>query len=382
MEKKKAILPVFLAVFLCLSVSAVYAQNDYEDKCAEIFGVTLNGEYDYLEIAPGGLIKVVVFYDYLNPGLIPDIYTDTVVGFEDTPRMALVDGLTSDRMTFTIYYDYNKSFEMEAPIEPGTYHIMEAHAKGNSASAALKMYNENPSARRIIATIEVIGDEEENEKWTLLHQSNGKLTGDCLYTIAFLQRQNDLRVQIETPGVQEVETGKVFISVDEDVFVEYDNTGCVYESIVGVEDSDFVELKPGASGPCETQKAFFDLIMGFVPYSGMFASSINLGTAIYKDTSKEFEVNEDLDLYKILDALPYEYFTTNKFQNVRDVVTIPWALDIFNGREAIRVDCPKMVFPSKGTHTVVFCVIVNVHNVKVRHTIALPIKIGKQRMEA
>jgi hypothetical protein len=190
----------------------------------------------------------------------------------------------------------------------------------------------------------------------------------------------DLRVQIETPGDQEVETGKVFISVDEDVTVRYD-TGCVYASEIGIEGSDFFKLEPGASESCKTPEAFFNLIMGFVPYSGMFASTINLGVAMYEDTKKEYEVNEELDLARVADAWPHEYFTTNRFRNERDVITIPWALDRSHGKQAIRVDCPRLEFSSVGTHMVVFCVIVDVYNVKVRHTIALPVEIKKKAVK-
>lgn len=376
-----------LGTALALFLLAMVMQPVTAGVSAEITAVELNGHSGFIEVAPGEIIGVEVFFKWMNVWSPQEALDEIVVGFEHTPIFCVVDTIINN------VPDYDrgnsnaiKAFEITAPTEPGTYCIYMTTATEGTCEEAVALYK-NAFGLQMIADFDVVDSEpdepDKDDKWTLLHQSNITLSspfGDRLYTIAFLQRQNDLRVQIQTPGVQEVETGKVFISVDEDVFVKY-HTGCVYESIVGVEDSDFIELKPGASSSCETPKAFFNLVMGFVPYSGMFASSINLGTAIYNDTSAEFEVNEDLDLDRILDALPYEYFTTNKFQNERDVVTIPWALDIFNGREAIRVDCPRMEFPSKGIHTVVFCVVVNVHNVKVRHTIALPIEIGKQKRE-
>ena len=157
MEKIKAILPVFLAVFLCLSVSAVYAQGTH----AQINSVSLNGQGDYLKIEPGGLIGVEVFYEFLYPYPLPKKIVEIVVGFEDTPGICLIDGLLDDITGLTGVFDHKMGFGMIAPTEPGIYHIMRVRTEGYTCQGARELYRDYPSTRKIIGIIEVIGSESD-----------------------------------------------------------------------------------------------------------------------------------------------------------------------------------------------------------------------------
>jgi hypothetical protein len=340
----------------------------------------LNGGGNYIIAEPGKVIGIEIFYEFLPVSSPREYINEVVIGFEDEPLCCLVGPFLDEPTNIRRFV---QAYEIIAPSELGIYHVMIIRIMGYSCEDAKKYYRENPSKREIIGTIEVIDEEEENEKWSILYQGNYTLKdflGKKLpYTIIYSQCGAQLRVDIQTPGVHEVETGEVLISVAEDVHVRYD-TGGVSASRFGLEDRDFFEIKQVSSA--KSMKAFFDLAVGLIPYSGAFAGSINLGKALYEDTKSEFKLNEDLDLWNLLKGRSNERFTTNNYQNDRDVITIPWVYSWPDEAEGIRVHCPEMLFPESGEQTVVFCVAVNVHNAIVRHYIALPIEIGKQRMEA
>ena len=161
MKKTRVISAIFLAVFLCLSVSAVYAQNDQYETHAQINSVSLNGQGDYLKIEPGGSIEVEVFYEFWYPYPLPKDINEIVIGFEGTPGICLIDGILDNITGLTGVFDYGETFGMIAPTEPGIYHLMRVRTKGYTCQDARELYRDYPSTRKIIGTIEVIGSESD-----------------------------------------------------------------------------------------------------------------------------------------------------------------------------------------------------------------------------
>lgn len=382
MEKTKAILPIFLAVFLCLSVSAVYAQNNQYESYAQINKISLNGEGDYLIVEPGELVDVHVFYEFRCSCWISDDIHEVVIGLEDEPLGCLIDGLCDTTCGTEVFY-YQEIYDIFAPTEPGKYHIMYISAKGYTCHDAREFYRNYPQSRKIIGTIEVIADDEESEEWKCIHNDTIALEGNRYYDILFEQRGNELRIELNTSRGEDlgIQDGSLSISINENVDIDY-NTGNVSERRFGKTDLEKININPDN----KVGLALFSIITGFVPGWGMCGSAIGFGEALYAETS---EINvEEADWQRVGDRLGFwfvhEIFTENKHLNNRDVVVIPWKTQfdgIINGVDTIVVNCPDMEFPHEGTHDVVFCVDFGLLFAKHRYYVALPIDIGKQKKE-
>lgn len=373
MKKTRVISAIFLAVFLCLSVSAVYAQNDQYETHAQIHSVSLNGQGDYLKIEPGGLIEVEVFYEFRYPYPLPKDISEIVVGFEDTAGICLIDGILDKIPGLTGVFDYSTIFGMIAPTEPGIYHLMRTRTKGYTCHDARELYRENPSTRKIIGTIEVI--DNGSGEWKCIYEKVTDIRPgpdfDEYYKIAFYQRENEIRIEINTPDFYEVHSGSVSISVEESIHVYYD-TGNVSGVLFG--ETDYREIKPDPLNVWK-EKSFL-VLAGLIPGVGF---SINVVGYVEAVTDQENAVDryEEVDLTEDLILPPRDFFEWSGVSNWRDIVVIPWHLTgIIWDATAIRIDCPQMIFSYAGTHDVVFRIDCYVYDQKVRHDIALPIEFA------
>jgi hypothetical protein len=366
-KKVGKVIGAALAVFLLAMVmQPVMAGVD-----AEITGVSLNGQGDFIEVEPGELIGVKVFFEWKLPWSPQETLDEIAVGFEDTPIFCVVDTIINNVAEYDSGNIDNaiEAFGIIAPTEPGTYCIMETRAKGYTCEDAKELYRKNCDSRRMIADFDVI--EHETKEWKCIYEEFVELTPlfgiERNYNIAFYQRGNELRMEIDTPNTEDIYDGSLSISIEEDVNINY-STGNVLEKHLVV--ADFMELDINPSN--KVGSALLSLLAGFVPPIGMCGNTIGLGEAIYEETS-DFSVHDEVDHERILDCYPAEIFTEKSHLNDRDVVVIPWKV-WFDGIHAIRVNCPQMEFPDESTHNVVFCIDCKIHGGKMRHYIALPIE--------
>jgi hypothetical protein len=508
MKKTRVISAIFLAVFLCLSVSAVYAQNDQYETHAQINSVSLNGQGDYLKIEPGGLIEVEVFYEFWYPYPLPKDINEIVIGFEGTPGICLIDGILDNITGLTGVFDYGKTFGMIAPTEPGIYHFMRVRTKGYTCQDARELYEKNPSTRHIIGTVEVIedirqeayaefhylaldGDEsdiivapgdliavdvgfayvaptgvhkddlveivvafndepigcligeigaadllgghdysrvfgieapiepgiyyfrygksegctceqakqlwniateigsvtvaiekedkkedEKDDTWKPIYNKTTDLTpkqdNPTYYKIAFYQRENNIRIEINSSNNYIINGGSVSIAVDEDIRVNY-STGNVSGFFWG--ETDYREIKPNVQDFKLTL-----LLAGFIPGIGQTLSVIGYMEAANEENNI-FDVNEEVNLAKNLRYDPGEFFELSDALNWRDIIVIPWKLPLdlnplLRAVTAVRIECPQMEFPYTGTHNMIYRIDFNIYGGRVRHDIALPIKFA------
>ena len=394
MNSKKMVFGLAFGVFLL----AMVMQPVMAGVSAEITGIELNGQGDFIEVDPGELIVVEVFFEWITWQIIgphEEALYEIVVGFEDTPIFCVVDEITNNIDGYDSGNIHNaiKAFEITAPTEPGTYCIYEMITGGDNACEEGKLkykelYGTNViSSPYPIADFEVVdsGNDEptpeptpepDSDEWELIFGDKTLIPHDRyndIYWIQFYQLNNQLRMYINTPGVKRVESGSVSMSVTEDIYVQY-YTGMVSQGGYG-EELDQININPSG----KVLEAAFSTLIGLIPYAGYGANIIGLTDAI-KETKDEFDVYRINDLRTDFDFTPVEIFTASNIQNLRDNVVIPWDIS-FWGVNTVRVDFPSMEFPSEGTHNIVFCINCEIFNNDVRHYIALPIKIGKQKIE-
>jgi hypothetical protein len=387
MEKmeKKVIVSIFLAAFLCLSVSvsAVYAQGNEYESGVRIIDIDLNDQGGHLTIEPGGAIELKIWYEFWYPYPLSNDLPEVVIGFDDMPMDCLIAGLLDDITGLTGVFDFSRTYKLAAPTEPSIYNIMVAFTRGCTCTEAQNLYLDNPSTRKIIGTIEVIADEEESGEWKPIYYkdytikfSNSDKYGR--YSIMFYQHRqhhNELRMEIDTWERHQIWEGSVSMSVEEDVWINY-YTGKAWGIHLG--ETDFREIDPNPSNA--VGESFFKLIMGFIPYAGLAMNLVDCGEAL-SEPKDEFDVYDEVDRTGHFKN-PSKVFTTTNYLNDRDVVIIAYPCGpILAGKSVVRVDFPRLEFQKQGTNDVVFCIDGQILG-NVRHYIALPIEIGKQRMEA
>lgn len=374
MKKTRVISAIFLAVFLCLSVSAVYAQDNEYEAGAEIYSVSLNGQGDYLTIEPGGAIELEVWYDFWYPYPLPKDLPEIVIGFEDAPMDCLIAGLLDDITGLTGVFDYNRTYKLVAPTEPGTYHILQTCTKGYTCDGAKKLYREYPSTRKVIGTIEVIEDDAESGAWKCIYDEETEvpaITGGVagIYRIAIYQRGNEKRIEISTEDWYVISSGSVSISVNEDVYVDYD-TGKVSSIVLG--ETDYTEIIPDPLAVWKEKSAL--LMAGLIPGIGFALNVIGYVDEVLGDENAVY-LYEKKDVTRDQKYPPGDYFNISDMANWRDVVVVPWFSD---GKRAksIRIDCPAMTIENGGTHDIAFRIDILMTGGKVRNDIALPIKFA------
>ena len=378
MEKMKAILliSIFLAFFLCLSVPAVYAQSNQEGNYAQVNNVNLNGQGDYLVVEPGELVDVQVFYEFRCMCILSEYTDEIVIGLEDEPLGCLIDGFCGSECDNTDVFYRQKIYDILAPTEPGIYYVMYINEKGFSCSEVKELYLKYPQSRKTIGTIEVKGS--DSDEWKLIDAYDFTIKSSIEqtreYSLEFYQRMNDLRVEIHTPGLPGVEGGSVSVSVNEDVFVDYNSGG----SFKRVSEDKYTKIEHEQIDPITA--AYINWLLAAVPHSGIVTGFIGVHDAV--ESERGFLIYHESDMtgaFKDTSSV----FTDRKYLNNRDVVVVPWRLEIgYLAYPSVRVDLPHLEFPEKGVHNVVYRVNCKIHNSKVCHYVALPIQIGKQRMEA
>jgi hypothetical protein len=335
-----------------------------------------------------GAIRVC--YDYLYPWHLQKHEYRVVVGYEDTALFCIDEeirreypGNTGDGSDCTI-------FTIKAPMEPGMYSIYKTYTKGLTCSEAKEHYESNPDARDLIDHFEVKADipdkpdEDENEEWKRIYIED--YTVDFVnsdehgrYSIVFYQHylyQNELRLEIDTWERNSVGAGSVSMSVTEDVWINY-HSGKAWGIYLGEGETDFKEIELNPLEHVGIQ--FFKLILGCVPYVGLAINMVECDEAL-RESKEEFSIFDEVDRTGHF-TYPSKVFNTTNYLNDRDVVIIAYPCGIIDGKSVVRVDLPLLEFPYEGTHDIVFC-IDGVIIGNVRHYVALPIEIGKQRMEA
>jgi hypothetical protein len=375
MEKRKAIL-IFLAVFLCLSVSAVHAQGN--EGYAKVDSARLNGQWDSVTVEPGETITAEIFFGYVAPASPrSEDKVEIVIAF-DKPIGCLIEEI--ELAEHLDGHDYLRTFTITAPTEPGLYDITYGYSEGYTCQQAKMLFN----LANAIGTVEVIeeDDEEKNEKWKPIYYkdytikfSNADEYGR--YSIMFYQHRqhhNELRMEIDTWERHQIWEGSVSMSVEEDVWINY-YTGKAWGIHLG--ETDFREIDPNPSNA--VGESFFKLIMGFIPYAGLAMNLVDCGEAL-SEPKDEFDVYDEVDLTGHFKN-PSKVFTTTNYLNDRDVVIIAYPCGpILAGKSVVRVDFPRLEFQKQGINDVVFCIDGQILG-NVRHYIALPIEIGKQKIE-
>lgn len=395
MNSKKAggVLGVALALFLVATMMhPVMAGVD-----AKITGVELNGQGDFIEVEPGELIGVEVFFEWKLIWSPQEALDEIVVGFEHTPIFCVVDEIINsvDEYDSSDIHNAIKAFEITAPTEPGTYCVYEMITGGDNACEEGKLkykelYGTNViSSPYPIADFEVVdsGNDEptpeptpepDSDEWERIYYKPVTLSPlgpvKRSYEILIWQNGNALRMMLFGSGVGSINDGSLSISVDEDVYIDY-RTGDVCATLLA--EDGYFPVNPNPSN--EIGHALLSILAGFCAPISMAGNAVGLGTAIYNATS-DYTFVDKHDPKEALRCCPSELFTSN-YLNTRDVVVIPWDVDIV-GVSTIRVDCPAMIYPEEGTHIVVFCLDTKLHWGRVCHYIALPIKIGKRTIEA
>ena len=352
--------------------------DDSGVDCARDISIKLNGGGDCIITEPGEVIGIEIFYEFLPVFSPRERINEVVIGFEDEPIFCLVGPFLDEPTNIRRFVQAD---EIIAPSEPGIYHVMMTRIMGYSCEDAKKYYRENPSKREIIGTIEVIGDDPG--AWKEIHRHNiGYVSSNYMtvnYCVAFYQRDNNLRIEISTPDYYWLNHGSVSISVEESVDVYY-NTGNVWGVLFP--SSEYSEITPDIDPDLAWAQRSILLVAGLIPGLG---STLNAIGYLEDITDEENRVHRYAKESKIDDSkyVPKDYFELRKMSNERDIVVIPWYVGIpIHGASAIRINCPDMVFPAHGTYDMAFRIDCLVDGEKVRLDIALPIEIGKQRMEA
>jgi hypothetical protein len=383
-KKVGKIIGAVLAVFLL----AMVMQPVMAGVSAEITGVELNGQSDFIEVAPGEIIGVEVFFKWRNVWQHQEVLDEIVVGFEHTPIFCLVDtviyntpGYYSDKIHYA-----TEAFQFTAPTEPGTYCFYMTTVTDGRCAEAVYAY-QNAFGLQMIADFEVIDSEpdepdepDDPDEWECIYENLTTLKPNNLdrdYIIRINQRQSELQMEIVTPHYIWVQHGSVSISVEEDVYVQY-YTGNVQERLAGKAYFSQIELNPQN----EAIDKSIQLVLGVIPHVGTCINIVGFLEELKVDKN-DFAIYREVDLTEDFDFTPLEVFTERNIQNLRDEVVVPWRVSpLILGVNAVRVDFPRMEFPYEGTHNVVFCINCKIQNNDIRHYIALPIEIGKQKMEA
>lgn len=150
------IIPIFLvtSLLLCLTIQAQseHPEHHFEVSSVDLIStVDLNGPSDYLDIEPGGTILVSLDYVVWARDGCPGCILQIVVGLDEQPLYCAYNGGPGR------YPGVNGSdiHTITAPKKPGTYHLMWIDAREYSCEDAKHLYQERPSERKKISTIEV-----------------------------------------------------------------------------------------------------------------------------------------------------------------------------------------------------------------------------------
>jgi hypothetical protein len=337
----------------------------------EVTTISLNGQYDYLEVEPGETIKITVYYDLWNSDNCPNCKQQIVIGLEDNPMYCAYNGVPG---IYPGVSDHDQVFyEMTAPTEPGIYHIMWINALEYTCHNAKTAYREKPSARKKIGTIKVTGD--GSKEWELIHYKFVDVPIDYLDTIIlFYQRGNDLRVQIDCVDPQEsiIDSGSISLSVNESIYIHYYTGNASSKSN---HEETYEAIKPRITLAHKT----IMVLAGFIPGVGPTLAVIG-----YADDTSEYTVHWYVEKDCTGDIMvdPRMFFEWTEIQNWRDTVIIPWHQELpLKRSNSIRVNCPKMVFPKAGTYNMVFRVEYDIGTLlapkaRVRYDVALPITVA------
>lgn len=329
------------------------------DRYCEVFAISLNGQ-DNLEIGPGGLVRITVYYELWNADTCPECTQQIVIGLDDNPMYCAYDGVPGIHPGI---YDHDQVFyEMTAPTTPGIYNIMWTSTSGCTCAEAKNLYRTGPNFRKKIATIKVIGDED----WKCIHY---KWLPEDLYemtNISFYQRGNDLLVQINDTDFWGLRSGSVSISVDESIDVFYNTTNV---SGLHYKETDYRIIKPEMS--LEERSLLF--VVGLL--------SEPIGKAIGIVQYAQDVIPDEVDWYAECGTKnipsPKRLFDEYGTLNERDTIIIPWYKSAsFTPVNSIRVHCPKMTFPEPGIYDIVFRVDYIIAAQDVRYDVALPINVS------
>lgn len=386
MERRKALISVSLVIFLCLAMSAGHVVGS-EEEYMHVSHVNLNNVLDSIEVEPGEMIDAEVWFEYVAPARAED-KPEIRVAFAGEHLGCLIEEL--DEAIHLGGPDYVRTFRIVAPTEPGTYRIMYGISEGCTCEEAKMLFN---MANELGEVVVVKPEDNEDEECTCNCRTSKK-EWDCIfskeyyvryinsdtidrYSILFYQNRqntNELRMEIDTREKYGIWSGSVSMSVGEDVGINY-HTSKVWGIHSGEEC--FKEIDPNPSNA--EGIAFFKLIIGFVPYTSLAMSLMECGEAL-KEPKEVFDVYDEVDNTWHFKNLS-EVFTTTKYLNDRDVVTMIYPAGIiFDGKRAISVDFPLLDFQEECIHDVVFRIDGTIFGT-VRHYIALPIEIGKQKRE-
>ena len=337
----------------------------------QVGGISLNGRDGYLEIEPGKTIKLTVYYELWNSNECPSCKQQIVIGLEENPMYCAYNGAPG---IFPGISEHDQVFyEMTAPTEPGTYNIMWANTFEYTCHNAKNTYQNQPSIRKKIGTIKVIGD--GSKEWELIHYKFVDVPLDYLdTTILFYQQGNDLRVQIDCIDPQEsiIDSGSISLSVNESIHIHYYTGNASSKSN---HEETYEAIKPRITLAHKT----IMVLAGFIPGVGPALSVIG-----YADDTSEYTIHwyveKDCTGGSIM-VKPKMHFEWTEIPNWRDTVIIPWHQELpLKRSNSIRVNCPKMVFPKTDTYNMVFRVEYDIGipiaaKKRIRYDVALPITV-------
>lgn len=376
MRKAKAILSIFLAVFLCLGMSGVTAaQSDFEDVTfiREVYFTGYGEDFDYLEVEPGENVELYVAHILVPVWSPREAHDEIVVGFEDEPLDCLTtrafedvdNGLSSDV--------YDRYYEVTAPTEPGTYFFYKVRTNTHPCSAAEDIYRNYPLLREVIATVKVIAEEEDKDEWRIIYYAENSVTNYKFpYSITFLQRGQKIRIEIDTDKFGYLYDGSATISVEEDIWINY-GSGMV--SRRDTNEDEFYEIKVDPSEIWAIKSAL--LLAGLIPGVGTSLSVVDYWNEVV-EPEKSVDKYVKHDKTNKPNGMEYDlhkYFEWAQISNDRDIVVIPWHKHAFSLRmRAVRIDCPTIQFPEDGSRDIVFRINCVIEGETVRHDIAIPIE--------
>jgi hypothetical protein len=302
---------------------------------------------DYtLSVEPGETIEVKACFGYIAPkSSLPEEKLEIIIGLEDSPRLYLIAGL--EYAHHLGGHDYVRIFEFTVPKEPGIYHFCQVSTKGYTCDGAEKLYMENPSARKVIGTIEVIEDDDSEPdepdepddpdertcRYNELHYIEDKEMGTTIcYTIKFWQSAgNIIEAEISSEN-RRIYDGSIAITYIEEMNLDF-STGDVW----------LRETKNGAFVVDER-----DRMANWVKKTALLMSSIIFPVGYAKSIIDYINAMFGVENMKYTednragDATLSYYFEDPYSENHFDTTVLPWS-DSSGGYQMVRILCPVML---------------------------------------
>jgi hypothetical protein len=347
-------------------IEVVKGADDKEEGYAEIYSMSFNDIPHSITLEVEEVASPKVYFGYVAPASSrPEDQLEIVVGFEDSPERCLIKDI--EFAEHLGGHNYVRSLRGCVFAETGTFHYESIIMKGYTCQDVKALYEKYPENRQTIGTIEVI--EEESEE--CYRYNMGYVSSDYRsinYHIAICECDNNLRVELSLLDGYWLGDGSVSISVDEDIYVDY-NKSKVSAVLYGSDE--YSEIIP--TPLTKWRRSSLQLIAGLIPGIGYGLSLVGYIDDITDRKNSVDKYAED-DLLKNSDYEPHEFFELKWISNDRDIVTIPWCVDIpVHAASAIRIDCPDMRFSESKIYDMAFRIDCFIEGEKVRLDVELPI---------